>query len=46
MPKNIKKRTARTRTQTDKDKKIVFGYEDGPAISVKEIPEDVQLSKE
>tara|TARA_R100000808_G_C2155217_1_gene167121 strand:+ start:5886 stop:8213 length:2328 start_codon:yes stop_codon:yes gene_type:complete len=46
MPENIQKRKARTRTQTDKDKKIVFGYEDGPAISVKEIPKDVQLSKE
>ena len=46
MPENIQKRRARTRTQSDADKKFVFGYEDGPAISVKEIPKDVQLSKE
>jgi len=44
MPNKIKQRTASTRTQTRKDNKVVFGYEDG--IDAYVIPEEVEKSRE
>ena len=45
MPRNIQKKTAKTRTQSKKDNKTVFGFENG-RISAYTIPEEVELSKE
>lgn len=44
MPNKIKKRTASTRTQTIKDKEVVFGYEHD--IEAYVVPQEVQTSRE
>ena len=45
MPKTIQKKTAATRTQSKKDNKTVFGFEEG-TISSYTIPEEVELTRE
>lgn len=45
MPKTIQKKTVATRTQSKKDNKTVFGFEEG-RISAYTIPEEVELTRE
>lgn len=45
MPRNIQKKTAATRTQSQKDNKVVFDFESG-SIDSYETPEEVQLTQE
>jgi len=45
LPRNIQKKTAATRTQSQKDNKVVFDFESG-SIDSYETPEEVQLTQE
>ncbi len=45
MPKTIQKKTVATRTQSKKDNKTVFGFDEG-RISAYTIPEEVELTRE